>query len=203
MPWVWAGWLQCNTETPARLCAQGSCHSLQGSGGEPASAAPGGGRPTPSFALSCTCTATVHGYAHCSVLHTALSHLELQGNYARLLFVDFSSAFNTILPNMLVSKLSDLGISHSVCLWIKDFLTDRSQSVRVGSHISSALSLSTGSPRGCVLSPLLYTLYTHDCTPVHASNTIINPLGTEVILGPLRCFDMSWYLCLFQLLITY
>ncbi len=71
-----------------------------------------------------------------TALHIALSHLELQGNYARLLFVDFSSAFNTILPNMLVSKLSDLGLSHSVCLWIKDFLTDRSQRVRVGSRIS-------------------------------------------------------------------
>ncbi len=51
----------CNTETTARLCAQGSYHSLQGPGGEPASAAPGGGRPSPSFALSCTCIATVRG----------------------------------------------------------------------------------------------------------------------------------------------
>ncbi len=32
---------------------------------------------------------------------------------------------------------------------------------------------------------------------------VINPLGSEVILGPLRCFNMPWYLCLFQLLITY
>ncbi len=31
----------------------------------------------------------------------------------------------------------------------------------------------------------------------------VNPLGSEVILGPLRCFDMPRYLCLFQLLITY
>ncbi len=28
-------------------------------------------------------------------------------------------------------------------------------------------------------------------------------LGSEVILEPLRCFDMPWYLCLFQLLKTY
>lgn len=51
-----------------------------------------------------------------TVLHTALSHLELQGNYAWLLSVDFSSAFNTILPNSLGSKLSDLGIFYSICL---------------------------------------------------------------------------------------
>lgn len=61
----------------------------------------------------------------------------------------------------------------SICLSILNFLTDRSHKVRVGSHISSSLSLNTGSPHGCVLSPLLYTLYTHDCTPIYSSNTII------------------------------
>ena len=59
-----------------------------------------------------------------AALHFALSHLEQRGSYVRgLLFVDFSSAFNTILTNRLVTKLSDLGISHSICLWIKDFLS--------------------------------------------------------------------------------
>ncbi|KAF7646918.1 hypothetical protein LDENG_00180700, partial [Lucifuga dentata] len=43
----------------------------------------------------------------------------------------------------------------STCAWIKNFLTDRPQSVRLGSHLSSTLTLSTGSPQGCVLSPLL------------------------------------------------
>lgn len=66
-------------------------------------------------------------------LHYALSHLE--GGYAWLFFVDFSSAFNTILPSRFVSNLYDLGISDSVCHWIKVFLTDRSQRVRVGPHI--------------------------------------------------------------------
>ncbi len=62
VPWVWAGWLQCNTcQAPARLCAQGSYHSFQGQGSEPARAAPRGARPSPSFALSCTRTATVCG----------------------------------------------------------------------------------------------------------------------------------------------
>ncbi len=46
---------------PARPCAQGSYYSLQGPGSELVSAAPGGGRHSPSFALSCTRTATVRG----------------------------------------------------------------------------------------------------------------------------------------------
>ncbi len=98
-----------------------------------------------------------------------------------LLLIDFSSAFNTILFHRLVSKMSDLGLPRSTCLWIKDFLTDRTQRVRVGPHTSTALSLSTGSPR--VLSPLLYTLYTCDCTPIHHSNTIVKFTDDTTVVG--------------------
>ncbi|KAI4905163.1 hypothetical protein NFI96_024919 [Prochilodus magdalenae] len=62
-----------------------------------------------------------------TALHTALTHLKHQGSYVRMLFVDFSSAFNTVIPHRLVSKLTDPG----PCLWIKDFLTDCTQPVRL------------------------------------------------------------------------
>ncbi len=52
MPTVWTGGFPDYPEAPARLCAQGSHYSIQGPGGEPASAAPGGGRLSPGFALS-------------------------------------------------------------------------------------------------------------------------------------------------------
>ncbi|KAI7804208.1 putative RNA-directed DNA polymerase from mobile element jockey-like [Triplophysa rosa] len=128
-----------------------------------------------------------------TALYSALCHLEQRGSYARLLFVDFSSAFNTILPDILVTKLLDLGISHTICLWIRDFLSDRPQKVKVGRHYSSCLSLSTGSPQGCVLSPLLYTLYTHDCTPTHSSNTIIKFADDTTVVGLISGGDDSAY----------
>lgn len=36
-------------------------------------------------------------------------------------FIDFSSTFNTVIPSKLISKLSDLGISSSLCNWTLDF----------------------------------------------------------------------------------
>ncbi len=41
------------------------------------------------------------------VLHSSLTHIDSKnGNYVRLLFIDYSSAFNTIVPTKLAVKLS-------------------------------------------------------------------------------------------------
>ncbi len=62
-------------------------------------------------------------------LHTALSHLENKNTYVRMLFVDYSSAFNTIVPATLVAKLQTLGLIRSLCSWISP-----------GPHISASSS---------------------------------------------------------------
>ncbi len=94
------------------------------------------------------------------VLHSSLTHIDSKnGNYVRLLFIDYSSAFNTIVPTKLTVKLSDLGLNTSLCDWIQDFLTARPQVVKVGQFTSNSITLNVGAPQGCVLSPC-YTLYT-------------------------------------------
>jgi hypothetical protein len=45
--------------------------------------------------------------------------------------------------------------------------------VKVGNNTSATLILNPGALQGCVLSPLLYSLFTHDCMVKHDSNTII------------------------------
>jgi hypothetical protein len=88
-------------------------------------------------------------------LHTALSHLDKRNTYVRMLFLDYSSEFNTIEPSKLIIKLEALGLNPSLCNWVLDFLTGRPQVVKVGKNISPSLTLNTGAPQGCVLSPLL------------------------------------------------
>ena len=89
------------------------------------------------------------------------------------MLLDYSSAFNTIVLSRLDRKFRDLGIDPSLCNWILGFLTDRKQVVKMGSKISAPLTISTGAPQGCVLSPLLYSLYTHDCMATHGSNAVL------------------------------
>lgn len=69
------------------------------------------------------------------LLHTAMSHLDTRkGNYVEMLFVDYSSAFNTIIPFKLTIKRS------WDCQWISSFLARSPQAVQVGRQVSHALS---------------------------------------------------------------
>ena len=52
----------------------------------------------------------------------------------RMLFIDYSSAFNTIVPTKLITKLRTLGLNTSLCNWILDFLMGHPQVVRVGNN---------------------------------------------------------------------
>jgi hypothetical protein len=114
-------------------------------------------------------------------LHTALSHLDKRNTYVRILFIDYSSVFNTIVPSKLITKLRTLGQNTSLCNWILDFLMGRPQVVRVGNNTSDTLIINTGAPQGCVLRPLLYSLFTHDCMARHDSNTIKFADDTTVV----------------------
>ena len=127
------------------------------------------------------------------ILHTALSHLEKANTYVRLLFVDFSSAFNCINPTKLVMRMHAQGLPESICLWTKDFLTNRPQHVRLGDTTSSTIVLNTGLPQGCVLSPFLYSLFTSDCVSTHNSNMLIEFADDTAIVGLISKNDETRY----------
>ncbi len=126
-------------------------------------------------------------------LHYILQHLNKPGNYARILFVDFSSAFNTIMPDLLSDKLTQLSVPTSICQWITSFLTDRQQLVRLGKLTSRTLTISTGAPQGCVLSPLLFSLYTNDCTSKDPSVKLLKIADDTTVIGLIKDGDESAY----------
>jgi gmma-aminobutyric acid receptor subunit gamma/cGMP-dependent protein kinase 2 len=122
-------------------------------------------------------------------LHTALhTALDKRDTYARMLFTDYSSVFNTIVPSKLIPKLRTLELSTSPCNWFLDLLMGSSQVVRVGNNTSATLILNMlilniEAPQGCVLSPLLYSLFTHDCVARHDSNTVIKFADDKTVFG--------------------
>ena len=68
----------------------------------------------------------------------------------------------------------------------------RPQVVRVGNNTSATLILNTGAPQGCVLSPLLYSLFPHACMARHATNTIIK-FADDTTVGLITDNDKTAY----------
>ncbi|KAI3355850.1 hypothetical protein L3Q82_004232 [Scortum barcoo] len=68
------------------------------------------------------------------LLHRAHSHLDKGSGTVRILFLDFSSAFNTIQPTLLRDKLSRMGVDPQLMDWISDYLTGRPQYSRAEGH---------------------------------------------------------------------
>lgn len=74
-------------------------------------------------------------------------------------FVDFSSALNTIIPEILHRKLNQLTVSASTCQRVSRFLTDKRQQVRLGGVKSSSQTISTGLSEHCApQSPITETV---------------------------------------------
>jgi len=98
-----------------------------------------------------------------------------------MLLIDYSSAFNTIVPTRLVLKLRSLRLNTTLCNWILDGQTPGCEN---GQTHLSVLTLS---------SPLLYALYTHDFVATHGSNTILKFTDDTTILGLINNNDETAY----------
>ena len=102
------------------------------------------------------------------------------GHPIDIVYLDFKKAFDSVPHQRLPSKLAAYGITGNILKWIKDFLTNRHQRVRVGNHYSPMTEVLSGIPQGSVLGPILFTIFINDlpdcvqsCCKVFADDTKI------------------------------
>ena len=128
-----------------------------------------------------------------TLIESICSHLDKAKCFSRVLFIDFSSAFNTIKPHVLLKKLYNMNVNTTILKWIHSYLTSRTQYVRWGDVRSNTIVTNTGAPQGCVLSPVLFTLYTNDCVSANDQCTIIKYADDTVLIGNIVNNDTNGY----------
>ena len=103
------------------------------------------------------------------------------------IFLDFSSAFDKVDHNILVSKLHSMGIRGFLLQWIQNFLYKRKQRVVFKGAVSEWCSVTSGVPQGSVLGPIFFVLFVNDLNDVVSSplfqfaddHTILRPIFSE------------------------
>lgn len=108
-----------------------------------------------------------------NTLYSALSYLERQGSYVRMLFINFSSAFNIVILDTLIPKLANQGLQPFTCYWTKWFLINWPQQVKLSPYLASSRLLRTDTLQDCVLRPVPYSLFMLDCSITHQDSIIV------------------------------
>ena len=109
-----------------------------------------------------------------------------------MLFIDYSSAFNTIVLSKLIIKLKALGLNPALCNWVLDFLTCSPQVVKDRKqHLHFADSQHWGPTRVRAQPPTV--LLTHYCMAMHSSNSIIKFADDTTVVGLITPNDETAY----------
>ena len=78
------------------------------------------------------------------------------------IYLDFAKAFDKVDHNIVLNKLSLLGVRGKLLQWIKSFLASRTQKVVVNGVLSEECAVISGVPQGSVIGPLLFLILLGD-----------------------------------------
>ena len=90
------------------------------------------------------------------------SRMLSEGRPGDTVYLDFARAFDKVPHAKLLAKCASYGISGRLLEWLRDFLSCRTQLVRVDDTLSSPRPIQSSILQGGCLSPLLFALYIND-----------------------------------------
>jgi hypothetical protein len=116
-----------------------------------------------------------------TLYHNITSAIDAGSKRFQTIFLDFSSAFNTIDRRKILEKLEELGASQWSLSWLQDYFSNRLQFTSYNGRTSESVPNSCGVLQGAVLSPFLFNLYTDSLRA--SSDAILVKYADDFALG--------------------
>ena len=104
------------------------------------------------------------------------------------IYLDLSKAFDSLIYDILLSKLKYYGLQSNALQLIKSYISGRCQYVQLGDVKSSTHAVVCGIPQGSVLGPLLFNIYINDITKATSKFNIIMYADDTTLVSTLENF---------------
>ena len=98
----------------------------------------------------------------------------LDKGYICAFFMDLSKAFDTLNHDLLIAKLGAYGFETDALRYMKSYLTNRKQRVKVNKTFSEWERIITGVPQSSILGLLLFNIFLNDLFLIISNSSMSN-----------------------------
>lgn len=106
----------------------------------------------------------------------------IKSKYTYAFFVDFSCAFDTIPRNSLFYKLASIGLSSKIIRILQQLYENTVSLVWDGCSLSEEFTIKTGVKQGCILSPILFSLFLNDLPDILPGGLEVAGVNVKLLL---------------------
>ena len=104
-----------------------------------------------------------------------------KGMQSDAIYLDIAKAFDSVNIELLIRKLAIMGLNKQLLEWIKSYLHDRKQIVKLNENVSNPIEVTSGTGQGYPIGATLFLLFIIDL-PKHVKESILQSFADDTRL---------------------